>query len=58
MKFYIKIVLVLIFTSCASKINLSHSEDANTKQEFKEDSLFLFDKSRNRSIPVALYFPN
>lgn len=57
-KFYIKIVLVLILTSCASKINLSHSEDANTKQEVKEDSLFLFDKSRNRSIPVALYFPN
>ena len=57
-KFYIKIVLVLILTSCTSKINLPHSEDANTKQEVKEDSLFLFDKSRNRSIPVALYLPN
>jgi predicted peptidase len=57
MKIYLKILLVLILTSCASNVKLSNSKLATKSYEIKFDSINLFDKSRNRNIPVALYLP-
>ncbi len=57
MKIYLKILLVLFLTSCASNVKLSNSKLATKNYEIKFDSINLFDKSRNRNIPVALYLP-
>ena len=57
MKAYFKVLLVLILASCASNVKLSNSKLTNRNYEVKLDSINLFDKSRNRSIPVALYLP-
>ncbi|MDG2432515.1 alpha/beta hydrolase, partial [Flavobacterium sp.] len=54
---YFKVLLVLILASCASNVKLSNSKLTNRNYEVKLDSINLFDKSRNRSIPVALYLP-
>jgi dienelactone hydrolase len=57
MKIYLKILVVLILTSCASNVKLSNSKLATKSYGIKFDSINLFDKSRNRNIPVALYLP-
>lgn len=57
MKGYSKILLVLILTSCESTIKLSNLTLSTKNYQIKLDSINLFDKSRNRNIPVALYLP-
>ena len=57
MKIYLKILVVLILRSCSSNVKLSHSKLVSKSYEIKLDSINLFDKTRNRLIPVALYLP-
>ena len=57
MKICLRILVVLILTSCASNVKLSNSKLVTKNYEIKFDSINLFDKSRNRNIPVALYLP-
>ena len=57
MKIYLKILVVLILGSCSSNVKLSHSKLVSKSYEIKLDSINLFDKTRNRLIPVALYLP-
>ena len=57
MKIFFRILIVLIITSCASKMKFSNSQLANKSYEITFDSINLFDKNRNRNIPVALYLP-
>jgi predicted peptidase len=57
MKIYLKILIVLILTSCASTVKLSNPKLTTKNYEIELDSINLFDKSRNRNIPVALYLP-
>jgi predicted peptidase len=55
-KLYSLILICFLLLSCSGnkKANLQAS---NTIYDVKLDSLQLFDKSRNRIIPVALYYP-
>ena len=57
MKIYLKILVVLILGSCSSNVKLSHSKLVSKSYEVKLDSINLFDKTRNRNIPVSLYLP-
>ncbi|MCD0471388.1 alpha/beta hydrolase [Flavobacterium sp. JAS] len=55
-KIYFQILLSLFLISCSNN-KKSNIQASNTIQAFKLDSLELFDKSRNRKIPVAIYHP-
>ncbi|PIF30845.1 chlorophyllase-like protein [Flavobacterium sp. 9] len=55
-KIYFPILLFLLLTSC-SNITKSNFQVSNNNYDVKLDSLELFDKSRNRKIPVAIYHP-
>jgi len=55
-KIYSLILICLLLVSCTSNKTTVHA--SNTIYNVKMDSLELFDKSRNRIIPVALYYPN
>lgn len=54
-KIYSKILLCLLFFSCFG--NKISAQLSNNIFPFKRDSLELFDNSRNRKIPVAIYHP-
>lgn len=55
-KIYSQIFLCLLFISCSSSKKTT-AEISNTIYPFKTDSIEMFDKSRNRKIPVAFYYP-
>ncbi len=55
-KIYFPILLLLLLTSC-SNITKSNFQASNNNYDVKLDSLELFDKARNRKIPVAIYHP-
>lgn len=55
-RIYSKILICLLLASCANSKKASAPSPNNT-YAFKLDSLELFDKSRNRKIPVAIYSP-
>lgn len=55
-KIYFKILICVLLVSCSNSKKIN-SQTANNTSLFKLDSLELFDKSRNRKIPVALYYP-
>ena len=49
-------ILLLILTSCVT-IKKGFAQSSKPDFKVKVESLDLFDKSRNRSVPVALYLP-
>lgn len=55
-KIYFPILLFLLLTSC-SNITKSNFQASDNSYNVKLDSLELFDKVRNRKIPVAIYHP-
>jgi predicted peptidase len=55
-KIYFKILICILLVSCSNS-KKTNSQIANNTYPFKLDSLELFDKSRNRKIPVAIYHP-
>lgn len=56
-KIYSKILICVLLVSCTSNKKAT-TQVSNTIYDIKLDSLELFDKSRNRKIPVALYYPS
>jgi len=54
-KIYSLLLIWFLLLSCGNK--KANVQASNTIYEIKLDSLELFDKSRNRIIPVALYYP-
>jgi predicted peptidase len=54
-KIYFLLLICFLLLSCGNK--KANVQASNTIYEIKLDSLELFDKSRNRQIPVALYYP-
>lgn len=56
-KIYSLLLICFLLLSC-SGIKKANVQAANTIYDVKLDSLELFDTSRNRKIPVALYYPN
>jgi dienelactone hydrolase len=57
MKLYLQFLFCLILTSCITNKRTSNSDINNHQYKVKSDSLNLFDKSRNRLIPIAFYSP-
>ncbi|WP_337966893.1 alpha/beta hydrolase [uncultured Flavobacterium sp.] len=55
-KLYFPILLFLLLTSCSNN-KKSNFQTSNNNYDVKLDSLELFDKARNRKIPVAIYHP-
>lgn len=55
-KIFSKILFLLLLISCSGS-KKANTQVSNNTFDVKVDSLELFDKSRNRKIPVALYFP-
>lgn len=53
-KLYFKLFIVLLFTNCSVN-QKSNFQISDTVYPVQMDSLELFDKSRNRKIPVAVY---
>lgn len=53
-KLYFKLFIVLLFASCSGN-KKSSTQISNTVYPVQMDSLELFDPSRNRKIPVAVY---
>ncbi|WP_395076030.1 alpha/beta fold hydrolase [Flavobacterium sp.] len=57
MKVFFKIVLSLFLISCIKNIEITNVQNTLPKFQVKLDTVNLFDKQRNRIIPVAFYFP-
>lgn len=55
--FYINILICLLLISCFTNKKAANSKAYNQIFKVVFDTLNLFDKSRNRQIPVALYLP-
>jgi len=55
-KIYFPILLFVLLTSCSNN-KKSNFQASNNNYDVKLDSLELFDKARNRKIPVAIYHP-
>lgn len=58
MNWYLKSLLIFLFSLLVDSSAWAYSRNGrpdSTKIEFKRDSLTLFDKDRNRLIPLALY---
>ena len=55
-KIYFQILLSIFLISCSNN-KKSNSQTSNNSYPIKLDSLELFDKSRNRKIPVAIFQP-
>lgn len=53
-KLYFKLLIILLFARC-SVTNTFNFQISNTVYPVQMDSLELFDQSRNRKIPVAIY---
>ena len=54
---YLLLILLGLLTSCFSNKNIQTVQTKVKKANFKLDTLQLFDKSRNRIIPIAIYTP-
>lgn len=54
---YLLLILLGLLTSCFSNKNIQTVRAEVKKVNFKLDTLQLFDKSRNRVIPIAIYSP-
>lgn len=53
----LKICLLLLLTSCLTNKNSTVAKTEKQEYEVKLDTLNLFDSSRNRNIPVAIFSP-
>ena len=49
--------LLLALTGCTSQSNTTNLDAGEVHYSIKQDTLSLFDESRNRKIPVAIYSP-
>ena len=54
---YLILILLGLLTSCFSNKNVQTAQVKDKKANFKLDTSNLFDKSRNRVIPIAIYTP-
>lgn len=54
---YLILILLGLLTSCFSIKNIQTAQTKDKKANFKLDTSNLFDKSRNRVIPIAIYTP-
>ena len=57
MKIYLKILLSLFLISCIKNKEVTSFQNTVPKFKVHLDTVNLFDKQRNRIIPVAFYFP-
>ncbi len=57
MKIYLQFLFCLILTSCITNKKTSNPDINNLQYQVNSDSLNLFDKSRNRLIPITFYSP-
>lgn len=57
MKIYLKILLSLFLISCIKNKEVTSLQNTIPKFKVQLDTVNLFDKQRNRIIPVAFYFP-
>jgi dienelactone hydrolase len=57
MKIYFKILLSLFLISCIKNKEVTSLQNTNPKFKVQLDTVTLFDKERNRIIPVAFYSP-
>jgi predicted peptidase len=57
MKIYLKILLSLFLISCIKNKEVTSLQNTIPKFNVQLDTVNLFDKQRNRIIPVAFYFP-
>ena len=57
MKIFLQFLCCIFLISCISNKKTAALQNANQSFEVKTDSLDLFDKSRNRIIPIAFYLP-
>lgn len=55
--FYTLVFIFLLFTACTTKGHSVAYKVREENYEIKPDTLTMFDKSRNRKIPVAFYSP-
>ncbi|WP_409415890.1 alpha/beta hydrolase family protein [Flavobacterium sp. PS2] len=56
-KIYSQILLCLLLISCSGN-KKTNSQVSNTTYDLKLDNIEIFDNSRDRKIPVAIYHPN
>ncbi len=54
---YLLLLLIGLLTSCSSNKNIQTAQTTDGKADVKVNLLNLFDKSRNRVIPIAIYTP-
>jgi predicted esterase len=54
---YLILLLLGLFSSCSSNKKAQTAQSYKAESSFKLDTLRLFDKSRNRAIPIAIYMP-
>jgi predicted esterase len=54
---YLTLLLLGLLSSCSSNKNVQTAQSYKAESGFKLDTLKLFDKSRNRVIPIAIYSP-
>jgi predicted esterase len=54
---YLTLLFLGLLSSCSSNKNIQTLQSYKAESGFKLDTLKLFDKSRNRVIPIAIYSP-